>query len=195
MKTTKKVLLLAILPLIVGSFTSCSTQMRTRTELAGDSAGALKRLYSSNGAARNLGRQAHSVLVFPTITKAGLMVGGQSGNGTLFRKGHYGNVSVATAKGFYNTSGVSYGLQAGAQQYGYALFMMDDTAAEKLNQAGGWEFGGSPSLVVVNKGVAAGLTTTTTRKGTYAFFFNQKGLMGGLGLAGTKITRINPPGP
>jgi len=192
MKLIKRLLLLAILPLTVSCVTSCHTTAGSRSQIAKDSAVALQRLYSQNKKASDLGRRAHSVLVFPTVTRVGLGVGGQTGNGTLFRKGHYGSLSTIQADGFYNTSAVSYGLQAGAQQFSYALFMMDETAASKLNQAGGWEFGPSPTVVVVNKGYSGSLSTTTTRKGTYAFFFNQKGLMGGLGLAGTKISRINP---
>ena len=94
--------------------------------------------------------------------------------------------------GFYQTTAASYGLQAGVQEFGYAVFLMDDEAFHNINRSGGWEIGSSPSLVVVDKGMATSLTTTTIDKGTYAFFFNQRGLMGGLGLQGSKITRIHP---
>ena len=94
--------------------------------------------------------------------------------------------------GYYQTTAASYGLQAGVQEFGYALFLMDDEAFRYLGQTGGWEIGSSPSLVVVDKGIASSLTTATIEKGTYAFFFNQRGLMGGLGLQGSKITRIHP---
>ena len=83
--------------------------------------------------------------------------------------------------GFYNTTGASYGLQAGAQTYGYALFLMNDTAIQSLNKAGGFEVGLGPSLVVVNKGTAKNLTTTTLKADIYAVVFDQKGLMGGVG--------------
>ena len=69
--------------------------------------------------------------------------------------------------------------------------MMDDEAFHNLNRSDGWDIGSSPSLVVVDRGIATSLTTTIN-KGTYAFFFNQRGLMAGLGLQGSKITRIYP---
>jgi lipid-binding SYLF domain-containing protein len=94
--------------------------------------------------------------------------------------------------GFYQTTSASWGLQAGIQKFGYALFLMDDAAIRNLNRSGGWEIGGSPSLVIVDRGMAASLSTTTINSGTYAFFFDQRGLMAGLGLQGSKITRINP---
>jgi lipid-binding SYLF domain-containing protein len=69
---------------------------------------------------------------------------------------------------------------------------MDNSAFNNINRADGWEVGSSPSLVIVDEGMASSLTTTTLNKSTYAFFFNQRGLMGGLGLQGSKITRIKP---
>lgn len=155
-------------------------------QLAADSRAALNDLYRNKPAARKLGARAKGILVFPEITKGGLMVGGMGGNGALIRPD-------GTIRDFYQTAGASYGLQAGIQQYGYALFLMDDTAFANINRSGGWEVGSSPSLVIVDEGMAASLTTTTLNKSTYAFFFNQRGLMGGLGLQGSKITRIQPP--
>jgi lipid-binding SYLF domain-containing protein len=155
-------------------------------QLAADSRAALKELYRRNPAARKLGASAKGIIVFPEITKGGLMVGAMGGNGALIR-------NDGTIRDFYETAGASYGLQAGIQKYGYALFLMDDSAFRNLNRADGWEVGSSPSLVIVDEGMAASLTTTTMNASTYAFFFNQRGLMGGLGLQGSKITRIQPP--
>ena len=155
-------------------------------QLAADSRAALKQLYAQNPAARKLGASAKGILVFPSITKGGLMVGGMGGNGVLIRKD-------GTIRDFYQTAGASYGLQAGIQKFGYALFLMDDSAFSNIDRANGWEVGSSPSLVIVDEGMSTSLTTTTLNKSTYAFFFNQRGLMGGLGLQGSKITRIQPP--
>ncbi|RPJ32788.1 MAG: twin-arginine translocation pathway signal protein [Verrucomicrobiaceae bacterium] len=155
-------------------------------ELAAESRAALKDLYRKNPAARKLGARAKGILVFPEITKGGLMFGGMGGNGALIRPD-------GTIRDFYQTAGASYGLQAGIQQYGYALFLMDDSAFRNIDRANGWEVGSSPSLVIVDEGMSASLTTTTLNASTYAFFFNQRGLMGGIGLQGSKITRIQPP--
>lgn len=154
-------------------------------QLASDSRSALNDLCSTNATARKLRSSAKGIVVFPKITKGGFMVGGMGGNGALIR-------SDGSVRDFYQTAGASYGLQAGVQQFGYALFLMDDSAFANLNRSNGWEVGGSPSLVVVDEGMATSLTTATLNKGTYAFFFNQRGLMGGLGLQGSKITRIQP---
>jgi len=154
-------------------------------KLAADSRAALNELCRQNAAARSMRGRARGILVFPNITKGGLMVGGMAGNGALIR-------DDGSIRDFYQTAGASYGLQAGIQQYGYALFLMDAAACANLNRTDGWEVGSSPSLVVVDKGMASSLSTRTMNSGTYAFFFNQRGLMGGLGLQGAKITRIRP---
>ncbi|MEY4568789.1 MAG: hypothetical protein RLZZ398_228 [Verrucomicrobiota bacterium] len=187
--------LLHSLPLAFGlaisslALTQCATGPTVASvdapRLAGDSRAALRSLYAQNPKARSLGARAKGILVFPNITKGGFVVGGMGGNGALVRPG--GGISE-----FYQTGGLSYGFQAGVQQYGYALFLMDNDAFANLNRSDGWEIGSSPSLVIVDKGRAASLSTATINSGTYAFFFNQRGLMGGLGLQGSKITRIQP---
>jgi lipid-binding SYLF domain-containing protein len=169
------------------SLTQCASGPAVATvnapQLASESRAALQNLYRQNPKARSLGANAKGILVFPNITKGGFVVGGMGGNGALIR-------NDGTIRDFYQTAGLSYGLQAGVQKYGYALFLMDNEAYANLNRTNGWEVGSSPSLVVVDQGKAASLSTATIDKGTYAFFFNQRGLMGGLGLQGSKITRI-----
>ena len=145
---------------------------------------ALENLYANTPAAREIAKVAKGVLVFPEIIKAGLVVGGQYGEGALRIDGK--------TVGYYNTVAASYGLQIGAQSFGYAMFLMNDKALEYLNKSSGWEVGVGPSIVVVDKGAARSLTTSTAKEDIYAFFFNQKGLMAGLGLQGSKITRIHP---
>lgn len=137
---------------------------------------------SKSATAKTLGEKAKGVLVFPGIVKGGFVVGGQHGEGALL-------VNGKTA-GYYNTVQVSYGFQAGVQKYGYALFLMSDSAMKWLDKSDGWKVGTGPSIVVVDVGAAKSATTTTLQSEIYAFFFNQKGLMGGLGLQGTKITKI-----
>ncbi|MEO5917276.1 MAG: YSC84-related protein [Luteolibacter sp.] len=165
--------------------TNANASTSSGSKIAGDSRKALASLYAQNPAAKAIGKKAKGVLVFPSIVKGGLIVGAQAGNGALIRGG--GEIG-----GFYQTTAASYGLQAGVQEFGYALFLVDKEAFDSLNRSGGWDIGSSPSLVVVDKGMATTMSTTTLDKGTYAFIFNQRGLMGGIGLQGSKITRIHP---
>ena len=149
-----------------------------------DSKNALAKLYETTPAAKTLGEKAKAMLVFPSILKAGLIIGGQGGNGTLFEDGK----TVA----YYNISAASYGLQAGVQEFGYAMFLMTDAARKYIDKSGGWEIGVGPTIVVVDEGAAKSLTTTTLKDDVYAFIFSQKGIMAGIGIQGSKITKFNP---
>ena len=139
-------------------------------------------LYQRSAAAKRLKQEAKAILVFPSIVKGGFVVGGQYGEGALRKQGK--------TVGYYSSVSGSYGLQAGLQKFGYAIFFMKDAALTYLDNSEGWEIGVGPSVVIVDEGVARTLTTTTGRSDVYAFIFNQKGLMAGLGLQGSKITRI-----
>ena len=145
---------------------------------------ALQDLYESAPSAKVLGEKAAGILVFPDMVKGGFIIGGQYGMGGLIKGGKV----VA----YYNSTALSYGLQIGAQKFGYALFFMGEKDLDYLKKSDGWEVGSAPSLVIADKGVATALSTTTVREGIYAFFFGQKGLMAGLGLQGTKITEYKP---
>ena len=153
-------------------------------ELAGKSQAALQKLYASAPLAKELGPKAHAILVFPEVTKAGLGIGGQYGEGTLFKGGK--------AVAYYKTTGASFGLQAGGQKYGYAMIFMNAKALEQLDNANGFEVGVGPSVVMVDEGMAKTTTTTTLKDDIYAFVFGQKGLMAGLGIQGNKIAKITP---
>jgi lipid-binding SYLF domain-containing protein len=142
---------------------------------------ALERLYASSPGAKALGAKAKAVLVFPDIRKAALIVGGQTGDGVMFRNG-----KVA---GHYRVDGLLAGFEAGAQSYAYALFFMSDAAAQKMRDAQGWEVGADPNVVVIDAGAGKDLSTTTLQADVYSYIFDQKGLMGGVALQGLKITR------
>jgi len=151
-------------------------------QLNADGQAALNRLYSQSDRARRYARDARAILVFPKIVKAGLLIGGQGGEGVLFIRGR------PTA--YYKISALSYGLQAGGQSFSYALFFMNDKALTYLRKSDGWSIGSGPSVVVVDKGKAMSTTSTTLSEDVYAFPFGQKGLMAGLGLEGSKISPI-----
>jgi lipid-binding SYLF domain-containing protein len=152
-------------------------------ELNRTSAAALRTLSAGNAAARMLATRARGILVFPSMVKAGFMFGGQIGEGALRKQGR--------VVGYYNSVAASYGFQAGAQSFGYALFFMNDAALNQLDATSGFEIGVGPSIVLVDQGVARTLTSNTLTSDVYAFVFSQKGLMAGVGIQGSKITRIS----
>jgi lipid-binding SYLF domain-containing protein len=172
------VVVLALLMLDVRAGLAANAAELTRSGQA-----ALRQLYARQASAKLLGQKAKSILVFPSIVKAGFMFGGQIGEGVLLRGGR--------AVGYYNTVAGSYGFQAGVQKYGYALFFMNDAALKQLESMEGFEVGMGPSLVIVDEGRGKSITSSTITSDVYAFIFNQKGLMGGAGIQGSKITKID----
>ncbi len=172
-----------LLVAVAGLLSAPAVLAASKAELDRDGPRALKNLYANNTAARLLGSKAKAVLVFPSVVKAGFMFGGQIGEGVLLANGR--------PVGYYNSVAASYGLQAGVQVFGYALFFMNDSALSYLDRSDGWELGVGPSIVVVDAGVGKSLTSTTITQDVYAFIFDQKGLMAGLGIQGSKITRIS----
>jgi lipid-binding SYLF domain-containing protein len=159
------------------------TTSTASADLISDSRRALQQLVTQNPAAAKCKSRAVAVLIFPDVVKAGFIVGAQGGKGILFVHGQ--------PSGRYRTVAASYGLQAGVQKYGYALFLMNQKAVDWVNNTRGWEIGSGPSVVIVDKGMARSFTTDTLHSGIYAFTFDQQGLMAGLGLQGSKIMRID----
>jgi lipid-binding SYLF domain-containing protein len=155
----------------------------TAEDLDKDSLQALKTLYQTSSVAENLSRSAKAVLVFPNIVKAGLVFGGSYGEGVLMKGSQVAD--------YYNSVTGSWGLQIGAQSYGYAVFLMTDDAVSYLEKTKGWEIGVGPTVVVVDEGVAKNLSTSSLKDDAYAFIFSQQGLMAGVSIEGTKISRIN----
>ncbi len=180
----KKNILIALTLSLFSLFTAAPSMAASAHKLEKEARKALEELYKKNPKARTIGEQAAGVLVFPGIWKGGFIVGAQRGDGVLFTGG-----SVA---GYYNTTSASWGLQAGLQKFGYALFLMNTKALNYLHNSEGFELGTAPSLTIVDRGVAAGFSTTTLQKDMYAFFFDQKGLMAGISIQGTKITPYTP---
>lgn len=152
-------------------------------EIDQDATTALQRLYEADPEARTLGDRATAILIFPKIIKGGLIIGGAYGEGALRRGGQ--------TVGYYSSVAASYGLQAGAQSFGYAMFLMNEEAVSYLQSSDGWEIGSGPSVVVLEDGFAKKMSSTTLTEDAYAVIFNQSGLMAGLGLEGSKISKID----
>jgi lipid-binding SYLF domain-containing protein len=145
---------------------------------------ALRTLYGDEPHTRLLGDRAKAILVFPKITKAGFMIGGQYGEGALLQARH----TIA----YYSIAAGSFGLQIGAQTFSYVLFFMTNSSLDYLRKSAGWSIGSGPSVVVLDKGAAASVTSTTLTQDVYAVPFGQSGLMAGIGIEGSKISPLRP---
>jgi len=170
---------------ILAVATATSAFAADKADLDRDANQALAMLLKNNQAAAKISSQAKATLIFPNIVKAGLIFGGAYGEGVLQQ-----NKAVDS---YYNSITASFGWQAGAQSYGYVVFLMTDKAVQYLRDTKGWEIGVGPTVVMVNEGISKNISSTTLKDDAYAFIFDQQGLMASLSIEGTKISRIKTP--
>ena len=176
---------LAFMVAAVASVSMAATSLAsaaTAEDLDRDSLQALQTLYKTEPVAKTLSKSAKGVLVFPNIIKAGLVFGGSYGEGVLLKG--------SQVTDYYNSVAGSWGFQAGAQSYGYAVFLMTDEAVRYIEKTKGWEVGVGPTVVVVDTGAAKNISTSSLKNDAYAFIFSQQGLMAGVSIEGTKISHI-----
>ncbi|NIF73335.1 MULTISPECIES: YSC84-related protein [unclassified Burkholderia] len=144
----------------------------------------LSRLYTTVPGSRELVAKSRGVLVFPSVLQAGFILGAQTGNGAL-------RVGGSTV-GYYNTSSLSVGLQAGAQSKAVIFLFMTQDALDKFRGTDGWSAGADASVAVVKIGANGAVDSNTVQSPIEAIVLTNAGLMGDLSVNGTKVTRINP---
>lgn len=127
--------------------------------------------------------KAKGVLVFPSVKKAGIGIGGEYGEGAL----RVGGTTVA----YYSTASASIGFQLGAQARTQILVFLEESALNKFRASDGWEIGVDASVAVITLDAGGQIDTTQLNQPIVAFVFNGKGLMYNLTLEGSKISRIH----
>ena len=167
---------------IVALVAGCSTTSNSRTDITKSARLALDDLYQKVPAARDLYSHSAGVLVFPSITQAGLIVGGQYGQGVLFEGGK--------SKGYYNITGGSLGLQIGAQSFSQAYFFTTPDALKTFHETKGFEVGAGLDFAVADVGASGQISSSTLQKPLVVFVWGQQGLMAGVKVAGQKITQL-----
>ena len=144
--------------------------------------GALNRLFSANPGARDLAQRAQGVLVFPRVISAGLVVGGEYGEGALRSKG-------ATV-GYYSTTQASVGLTAGGQSKAVIIMFMTPEAYNKFVASKGWTAGADANVAVAKVGADGRLDTLTSQQPVIAFVQTNAGLMFDVSVNGSKISKL-----
>ncbi|VWC08470.1 putative lipoprotein [Burkholderia lata] len=162
---------------------SASTSASKRQSIDASVNATLSRLYSTVPGSRELVAKSRGTLVFPNVLQAGFIVGGQSGNGAL-------RVGGSTV-GYYNTSSLSVGLQAGAQSKAIVFLFMTQDALDSFRKSEGWAAGADASVAVVKVGANGAVDTTTATAPVEVLVLTNAGLMGDLSVNGTKVTKLN----
>lgn len=142
----------------------------------------LTRLYGAANGSRELVTKARGVLIFPSVIDAGLFVGGQYGEGSLRIAGR--------TVGYYSTATGSIGWQIGAQARAIIFLFMTEESLNRFRSADGWSAGGDASVAVLKVGANGDLDTSTASGQVDAFVLTNSGLMAGVSLDGTKVSRL-----
>ncbi|WP_042884098.1 YSC84-related protein [Cupriavidus necator] len=145
--------------------------------------GALNRLYSSVNGSRELAQRAQGVLVFPRVISAGLVVGGEYGEGALRSHG--------STVGYYSTAHASFGLTAGGQSKAVFIMFMTPEAYNKFLESKGWTAGADANVALAKVGANGQLDTLTSQQPVVGFVQTNAGLMFDVSLNGAKITKLN----
>ncbi len=123
-------------------------------------------------------------LVFPSVIKAGLVVGGKYGQGALRVNGK--------TKHYYDMTAASIGLQAGAQKYSMVIAFIYESALNNFINSNGWEAGVNGSITVSDWGKSKDISSMSFEKPIVAFIYAEEGLMAAINVTGTKFRRIAP---
>jgi lipid-binding SYLF domain-containing protein len=142
----------------------------------------LSRLYESSSQAKELVARAKGVLVFPDVLSGSFIIGAEHGKGVL----RVGGVNA----GYYSTTAGSIGFQAGAQSKAMILLFMTDDALNKFRKSSGWTVGADATVAVANIGANGRIDTNTAQQPIVGFVMNNGGLMAGVSLEGTKISKL-----
>jgi lipid-binding SYLF domain-containing protein len=180
MKITLATTGLAIIALTSSAalFAASETQIDSRVSKT------LNHFNAINPENRVLGDKAAGVLVFPRVTKGGIGVGGEFGEGAL-------QVNGKTV-GYYSVGAASVGLTLGLAKHSEIIMFMSQDSLDKFTSSDGWSIGADAGITVVSGGASGTYDTQTQQKPILGFAFAEKGLIADLSFEGSKISKINP---
>ncbi len=169
--------------LVLTFFATHEALSLSRAEIDARVNATVKQFRSDVGEADELMKKAKGVLVLPKVMKAGLVIGGEYGEGAL-------KINGKTVS-YYSSTAASIGLQIGAQTKAVILLFMTDKALSQFRDSDGWEVGVDTSVAIASLGAGESLDSNTLKEPVIGFIFGNKGLMYNLTLEGTKITKID----
>jgi lipid-binding SYLF domain-containing protein len=174
-----------LLPAALLAFLSLPALAASKDEIDAEVKAALADLYKQSSAAKDLGAKALGILVFPKVTKAGVGLGGEYGEGSLLIGGK--------THSYYSTAAGSIGFQLGVQQKAQAIMFMTQKELDKFLKQNheGWKAGVDGSVALATLGAGGQLDTETAKKPIIGFIFSNKGLMYNLTFEGSKITKLD----
>ena len=177
----------AIFFLSIGFAITQNVWAATADEIDTNADQALERFYDEVKGGKELVNKAKGVLIFPSVIKAGIGIGGEYGEGCLRTNGL---IFKGKTVDYYNTAAASLGFQLGAQKKSIIVIFMQDEALKNFQASSGWKAGVDASIAVVKVGAGGAMDSSNLNEPILAFIFGQKGLMYNLTLEGAKFTKL-----
>ncbi len=178
----KRIALLAAVLLVLGVAAETASA-KTAAEIDASVNASLDRFYKQVKGGKEIAAKAKGVLVMPNVVKAGLVVGGEYGEGAL----RVGGKTVA----YYNLAAGSVGFQIGGQAKDIVILFMTEAALNQFQASKGWEAGVDGNVALINVGGGQRTDFTKLKDPIIAFVFDVKGLMADISLKGAKFTKIS----
>jgi len=175
--------LAACIVLTVGLAANTASLAETKGKIDEQVSQALKTFYSYSTEHAELANRAAGMLVFPHVTKGGVGIAGEYGEGVLQVKGN--------TIDYYSVGGGSVGITLGLASHSEIIMFMTTDALNKFTQSKGWKVGADAAVAIVSKGAGGKYDSETLKKPILGFVFSEKGLLGDLSLEGSKITKID----
>ena len=157
------------------------------TERITDSGTVLKELLNaSNGIPRDLLNKAECVIVLPSVKKGGFIVGAQYGKGLMTCRSGQNFNGKWSAPIMMQSSGGSFGLQAGGEATDFVVLVMNDGGARAVMK-GKAKLGADASVAAGPVGRDAEASTNAVLSAQMLSYSRTKGVFGGLSLSGTSL--------
>ncbi len=172
-----------LMTLMLGMTLASNSFAASKVAIDADADATLTKFYETVSGGKSLVKDAKGVLVFPAVFKAGMLVGGEYGEGAL-------RVDGKTVD-YYSTAAASLGFQLGAQKKSIIVLFMQPEALNKFRSSEGWKAGVDASIAVVAVGAGGDLDSSKLNQPILGFILDQKGLMYNLTLEGAKFTKLN----
>jgi lipid-binding SYLF domain-containing protein len=169
---------LAVLALVA----SAASFAHSKAELDASADRAIHRFFALNPANKSLARKAAGILVFSHVTKGGVGVAGEYGQGVL-------RVNHATVD-YYSIGSASVGLTLGLAKHSEIIMFMTQDSLDKFTSSAGWSIGADAAVALVSQGAGGQYDSETIAKPILGFVFGEKGLLGDVSLEGSKISKI-----
>ena len=162
---------------------AASVHAASKDEIDAEVKEAVAAFYKHTSAGKELAGKAAGMLVFPSVVKAGIGIGGEYGEGALLIKDN----PVA----YYNVASASIGFQLGAQARSQIILFMTDKALADFRNSDGWKAGVDGSVALATLGAGGAIDSETAKSPIIGFIFSNKGLMYNLTFEGSKITKLD----